>query len=212
MTANDRIVEDYLARLDAALAPVPAARRDEIRREIAAHIAEGRAELPPDDEAGLRTLLDRLGDPAEIADDARDPHAQAGARGRQETIAIVLLLVGGFAWGIGWVVGVVLLWLSDVWNTRDKLIGTLLVPGGLALPLFLLVVVGFSTGTHTSCTGFGTADGTSSFNPPMNCTHSGGLPLYAQVVLGTLLVVLAVAPIWATVYLAQRARPEARRP
>ena len=30
-----------------------------------------------------------------------------------------------------WPVGVVLLWLSAFWNRRDKLIGTLLLPGGL---------------------------------------------------------------------------------
>ena len=31
-----------------------------------------------------------------------------------------------------WLVGVVLLWRSRAWTARDKLIGTLLIPGGLA--------------------------------------------------------------------------------
>ena len=31
---------------------------------------------------------------------------------------------------LGWVVGVVLLWISRLWTTRDKLIGTL---GGLSM-------------------------------------------------------------------------------
>jgi Na+-driven multidrug efflux pump len=34
---------------------------------------------------------------------------------------------------------VVLLWSSRVWSDRDKLLGTLIVPGGLLLPAYLLV-------------------------------------------------------------------------
>ena len=41
---------------------------------------------------------------------------------------------------LGWFVGVVFLWTSETWSTGEKLLGTLLVPGGLALPLFLLTV------------------------------------------------------------------------
>ena len=44
---------------------------------------------------------------------------------------ITLLLIGAFLAVVGWVVGVVLLWRSRVWTLRDKLIGTLLWPGGL---------------------------------------------------------------------------------
>ena len=41
-----------------------------------------------------------------------------------------MLLLGGFVFLIGWLVGVVLLWTSKIWTLRDKLIGTLVVPGG----------------------------------------------------------------------------------
>ena len=52
---------------------------------------------------------------------------------------MILLLVGGLVIPVfGWVIGVVLLWASDAWNVRDKVIGTLLVPGGLGLPFFLM--------------------------------------------------------------------------
>jgi hypothetical protein len=37
-----------------------------------------------------------------------------------------------------WVVGVVLLWRSRAWSTRDKLIGTLVVPGGLAYVIYVV--------------------------------------------------------------------------
>ena len=39
-----------------------------------------------------------------------------------------------------WLVGVVLLWISSAWTRREKVIGTLVIPGGLALPMFLLAV------------------------------------------------------------------------
>jgi hypothetical protein len=75
-----------------------------------------------------------------------------GTRGWQETVAIVLLLAGGFLWGVGWLVGVVLLWLSDVWTVREKLLGTLVVPGGLALPGAVLVFwfMGVGATCHSS--------------------------------------------------------------
>jgi hypothetical protein len=38
-----------------------------------------------------------------------------------------------------WVVGVVLLWRSRAWTVRDKLIGTLVVPGGLAYVIYVAV-------------------------------------------------------------------------
>jgi hypothetical protein len=55
-------------------------------------------------------------------------------------IAIVcLVLLGGVLLPIvGWVVGVGLLWVVPGWRVRDKLIGTLVPPGGL-LPLFVLL-------------------------------------------------------------------------
>jgi hypothetical protein len=56
-----------------------------------------------------------------------------------EAAALVLLLLGGFVFGVGWIVGLVLLWSSSVWTWWEKLLGTLIVPGGLALPLYVFV-------------------------------------------------------------------------
>ena len=49
-----------------------------------------------------------------------------------------LVLAGGFLVFVGWFIGVVLLWSSHTWKLRDKLMGTLLFPGGLVLALPLL--------------------------------------------------------------------------
>ena len=59
---------------------------------------------------------------------------RAPADGTEWSI-ITLLAIGAFFVGIGWIVGVVLLWRSRVWSVPDKLIGTLLWPGGLVTGL-----------------------------------------------------------------------------
>jgi hypothetical protein len=64
-----------------------------------------------------------------------DSHTTTAARDRWVP---GLLLLGGFVAGIGWIAGVVLLWASDTWSTREKVMGTLLFPFGLALAAFTL--------------------------------------------------------------------------
>jgi uncharacterized membrane protein len=200
-TTAERLVDDYLARLDAALAGVPADRRREIVEEIEAHLAAA-VEAAPGDEIALREAIDRLGEPEEIAAEAQEraaPAAPAPARrGGLETATIVLLLVGGFIGGFGWLVGVALLWMSDVWRVRDKLIGTLVLPGGLAFSAVLLVSVGTSAGSG-ACYG--------SPGEATVCTNTGGTPGWEQALLTAALVLCVVLPIATAVYLARRSRP-----
>jgi hypothetical protein len=54
--------------------------------------------------------------------------------------AILWLLLGGFMFGIGWVIGLAQLWGSGSWNWFDKLLGTLFWPGGLATGVFLFAL------------------------------------------------------------------------
>jgi hypothetical protein len=141
MTATaDRLVEDYLKRLNGELGGLPRARRRELADEIAGHIAEARAELHVESEAEVRNLLERLGDPADIAAEERERLGiHRGRAGAIEILALIGLLVGGIVLPfIGWIIGLVLLWVSDAWTTRQKLLGTFVVPGGLAPGLFLL--------------------------------------------------------------------------
>src|SRR4051812_43298894 len=141
MTTQERVMDDYLDRLHRSLRDVPAAQREGIISEIVTHIDEALDAEPDDSEASLRNVLDRVGDPEEIASEARE---RLGIRTPRtswlDSLAIVLLLLGGFLWGIGWIAGVVLLWLSDVWTTRQKIIGTLVIPGGLATAVLLFVL------------------------------------------------------------------------
>lgn len=137
----DRIVRTYLRDIERATRDLPRSRRRELLAEMEAHIAEARAELPTGSEAEIRTMLERLGDPREIAAAERGRRDPDADRAVLEGMALALLLVGGVVVPVlGWLVGVVLLWISSRWTVGDKLLGTLVLPGGL-LPLVALGVL-----------------------------------------------------------------------
>ncbi len=132
-------VKEYLHELDQELQDLPRSRRQELLGEIHEHIDSALAESPALDEAEVRNVLDRLGDPSDIAEEARQRFGVPRQRSRGlEIAALIFLLIGGIIIPIvGWFIGVILLWSSRVWTTGEKLAGTLLVPGGLLLPAFL---------------------------------------------------------------------------
>jgi hypothetical protein len=127
-TDTDKVIDRYLSQLDHALSDLPASRRREIIDEITSHITESRCLLDHEDEVSIRALLDRIGDPLGIAEEAG---ARRVAARPADSWVPWLLLFGGFALFVGWFVGVGLLWSSKVWRVSDKLIGTFVVPGGL---------------------------------------------------------------------------------
>jgi HAAS len=132
----DTLVRRYLAQLDAALRSLDASRREEILAEVQGHIEQGRAGLDPDDAASVRTLLDRVGDPAAIAAEAGAP--PPGSR-RWDAWAPWLIIFGPVASGLGWIAGVLILWTSPTWSRRDQLIATFVPLAGLAALFFGLV-------------------------------------------------------------------------
>jgi uncharacterized membrane protein len=192
-------VEAYLDRLDKELADLPDDRRRELIDEIRGHIDEALASMPDPSEADVRNVLDRLGEPADIAAEARErseiPRATPTWR---EWTAVVLLPFGALLiavvgiWGVlGWVLGAILLLSSPIWSGRDKMLGLLLFPGGLALPAALLLAGGevctsttVNRLTEESCSGFSM--------PPVL-----GIPL---------LLVLVVTPLAVAAHLASKLR------
>lgn len=261
MTTVDTLVQSYLARLETAAVRLPTDRREELLEEIREHIDGARAAGAAADEAAVRTLLDRLGDPEEIvASAAEDAPSVSGSAGRSalsappygdeagpyaspyagrpgpgrdaqapssttvETAACLMLTVGSLLPVVGWLVGVVLLWSSRRWRVGEKVLGTLVIPGGPGLLLYLGAVI-------PSRTCFGSVSGTAqvfsvgpggsgpdSFPvqvpavdaPSSVPTHScsGGLPLPGYVTASLLLVGL-VAPVVVAVLLHRRARARA---
>ena len=110
--------------------------------EITDHINASMQLHPDASEVEIHNLLDRIGQPDDIAAEALGSPANGvtnlGSDVR-EIIAVAFLLVGAFLLVVGWIVGLVLLWTSRVWRLRDKLIGTFLLPGGL-LPAAILLL------------------------------------------------------------------------
>jgi hypothetical protein len=210
-TVADRLVAEYLARLDAALRDLPTARREELLEQISEHIATARAELGDQaGEAEIRTMLDRLGHPAAIAAEAGQPPAESlessqPRPGWREIAALVLLPIGGIVIPvIGWFVGVALLWSSDQWSARSKLIGTLVVPGGLALPLAL---GSFATWTeHCSSSPTQVSGGGSTRD--WVCT--GGPPGWWGVLGPVTFGLLLLAPVATVIYLGLQLRNRPR--
>jgi uncharacterized membrane protein len=191
-TTSDRLIREYLDELRAGTRDLPKRRREELLGEIESHIAEA---LPPEASEGeIRAVLDRLGDPAQIAAEERERLGIAPRRaGALEWVAVVLLLVGGIILPIvGWIVGVVLLWSSSVWTVRDKLIGTFVIPAGLLLPLGGLLVATTGQACRQVAGRVETCSGSHSF-----------WGLFVPIVI---LVVTTVAPILAAIYLVRRAR------
>ncbi|MFC5183840.1 HAAS signaling domain-containing protein [Actinomadura harenae] len=197
MTATDQLIEDYLGRLESAASTLPSAQRAELLTEIRTHIEITLSHEEGRGEAAVRTVLDRLGTPEDIAREAGtdltvESPPQATATGRRrvgafDLVTVILLLVGGIVLpGLGWVIAVVLLWASARWTTRDKLIGTLVFPGGLtALVGFLLF-----------------SGGSSQCSPSGSCTSSGSSVGVAL----TLGLVAAAGSIASAVYLLHRAQ------
>ncbi|HYY32034.1 MAG TPA: hypothetical protein VE693_00405 [Gaiellaceae bacterium] len=199
----DHLIEKYMAHLRIELADLPRARQRELEQEIGEHIAAARAELPNESEAEIRNMLERIGDPEEIAAEAHDrvdppaavPVEQPRSR-THEVVALVFLLVGGLILPIfGWFVGLVLLWTSTVWTTGEKILGTIFVPGGLVLPLGLLLVAG--TGNGVSCGG-------PIVGGALTCTDTQSTS--AQVVGTIAVILLVIAPLATVAYLATRLR------
>jgi len=77
----DAILSRYFRRLEQALSELPADRRAQIVEDLRAHVEESLAAEPERSDATVLAILDRLGDPDEIAQEALADEAAAGADG-----------------------------------------------------------------------------------------------------------------------------------
>lgn len=181
-TTSDRIIEEYLGNLSDALRTINPRTAKEFFVEIEQHIAEGRVTIEPGDEVGLRNLLERIGSPVTLARELQEtePPRPISAMDRATPW---LILLGGFAFGFGWLVGLYGLWSSKTWRIWDKLLGTFVWPGGLLGTFYLFL----SSSSVTTCSGFSRAGQTA---PTLTCVHHGiaTLPHALQFLVGFVIV------------------------
>jgi len=189
------LAAEYLQRLRRAGRGLPPGRLRELLAEIEGHLSEAIDPNAPDAEA--LTVLDKLGEPeAIIAAETPERDELPGGRGAREWAAIVLLLFGGFIFGVGWFVGLVLLWSSRAWTTRDKWLGTLVVPGGLATSVIIgLIAIGAPTKKLCHAINGGVP----------HCTNAAGQSVPSSALGVAVFALLVLAPIATSIYLARRA-------
>ena len=190
---------------------LPADVRDELVSDIRAHLEEVRANA--EGRVEVRDALDRLGAPEEVVRAAAaevgdrqavgQPQARSSA-GLREIVTVLLLVFGvvvtfpilGPFSIVVWLVAVALLWSAPAWTPRLKTLGTLVWPGGIALPLATGLVTGQTCMTveESNASGVVTAVDTvcSGYALPVWI----GLPLF---------IVLLAAPVVVGVVLLRRA-------
>jgi len=134
---DDPHVLQYIDDLSARLRDLPKSERVEIVQGVEDHI---RTEIRGG--ASIAHVLRGLGTPAEVAASANA--GGGGNRHGDSTLYLIsttcLLLIGGFVIGAGWFVGVFLLWASKSRRLIEKVVCTLVWPGGLAAALISLYV------------------------------------------------------------------------
>ena len=207
-TVSDPLVDDYLGRLGVAAAGLAPDRREDLLSGIREHIDEAIASGEAGDEASLRALLDRLGEPEEIVASAAEPgDAQVWSPPPApqvyyrrpgtglEIAAALFLTIGSLLFVVGWLAGIVMVWSSRRWTLLEKLAATLVFPGGAGLALWLsIVAVG-----QTTCTSTTTDAGLGSVAvAPETCTSSGlslPAPFGAIVLVAWLVLPLVVAGV-----------------
>jgi hypothetical protein len=136
------VVDRYMRDLKRELRALPRERRQEILEDIDGHIDESLGRNGTATGADARTLLEQLGEPSEIASDARERFGIPPVRfGAVEKWAVFLLAFGFWIAGVGWLLGVFFLWSSNAWKRREKLIATL-SPAAI-LVSFASIPVGF---------------------------------------------------------------------
>ncbi|TMD39102.1 MAG: hypothetical protein E6I88_13265 [Chloroflexi bacterium] len=197
----DQLIDGYLARICAAAHDFPAAARDELLDDMRSHIADARARDSQETDATILNILDRLGEPAVLVAEARErlgiKTQQPERPGLLEIAALVLLL-------FLWPAGVVLLWLSSQWKTRDKIIGSVFSLGGYpGISLIGLVLAGAGAGHGSRCITVRNAAGDVLQS---SCSGTSVLDIIGSVAQTALVIVLFLLPVLTAAYLAIRLR------
>lgn len=215
---TDRHTQDYLARLSAASTSLPPDLRNELVEDVRGHLEEIR--LTATSEVEVRDALDRLGTPEQLVAAAAaegdaplipppaPPPVPPTLRGHRalDVVTLLLLVVGTVVlWPVigpvallAWPIGALLLWISPSFTFGEKVLATLVWPGGILLPLGVGVLptqVCSSEDSIDELTGVVTRGAEI-------CTGTA-LPLWLGL---PLLVVLTVAPITVAVTLLVRAQ------
>lgn len=127
--SDAQLIDEYLESVSRALDEAGVGAKHSIVEGLREHIEN---EISRRSDVDVRSLLGEIGSPSDIASAAGDGEPNSPVGEWREWVAVVLVLLGGYVWGIGWVVGIILIWNSDAWRLRQKVLATFIVPGGLS--------------------------------------------------------------------------------
>lgn len=135
----------YLGELQTALRGLPI----DLRREIFEAVREELAGL---DSTATRARIEDLGDPKFIASEAAagvarplGPETAATISPAYVVVTGLFVAVGGIILPVaGWIVGLVLLWTSNVWSRWQKLVATLLPPVAALVAVAVFIALQFA--------------------------------------------------------------------
>jgi uncharacterized membrane protein len=155
-TARHPLVEDYLARLRAEAARLPADQSRELVSDIDEHLD---AALTQDSsEAEVRNVLDRLGTPHELVIEAGGSPvlpATTGTKWLSSPAGAIICLLSAEVLSLLlpitvplWILGLVMMARAPVWSEREKWLGFLALGSGLPAAIVLL---GAATMTVSTC-------------------------------------------------------------
>jgi hypothetical protein len=171
--------------------------------DIVRAAADHHASYPASDAATSSELPGLAAGPAPGGHSPGGGYAAPARLGGLEISAVIFLLIGGIVIPfIGWLVGVVLLWVSPRWGRSDKLMGTLVWPGGLLAPIVLLAAGVLAVGVPTSeCTTGASSAGTLT----SSCTSSSTSTWLIATIAAVLLALAVGGPIFTAIRLLRRA-------
>ncbi len=204
-TDEDALLADYLIRVRRAARRLPRGRREWVIGRAGDRIAIA-LDADQADAPDVSAILTRLGEPQELVQ-SLDGHVPGDEARWADYLAVLLLVIGGIAFLPVWVGGAVLLWASPRWRLRERVIGTLLWPGGLAGFWFLVtrstLAGSFGWGWYAS------SPLMSRVSAPLTTRVDYAPHAIFWLILAVLIVVQAVAGIW---LLRQARGPELRNP
>ncbi|AXH95394.1 DUF1700 domain-containing protein [Ornithinimicrobium avium] len=207
-TLDHPLVVDYLRRLHEETARLRVHEARELEAQIREHLTEALGGDPT--EVEVREVLDRLGEPAAVVDEAGGAAAPGtGAAQAQRSDAwreagALVLLVGSallfWLWPVAvpmWIAGMVLLVVARRWSVGEKVWGGIVLGATWLLPV-LAGLMAFAVDVQSCVTD---AAGN------QTCEGGGGegLSTLNVVAIGVLVVWLAVY-VWTVVHLARSAR------
>jgi len=195
---DDAVITSYLLRVRKAARRLPRGRREWVSTQVGDRLAEA---LEADD-GGTRdvgAVLRQFGEPKAVVL-AVDGHAPGTEARWMEYVALLLVLVGGVLWKPAWLAGVTLLWVSPRWGWPDKLLATLVWPGGLSAANLI--------SARYSVSSLFVSGGPGYFRPRVSTVHFLINSTLGHPALRHLLVLLlaAVPPVLVAIRLLRRAR------